>query len=90
MNEEALTHEVGVGFPIDTWISESLGGKEPPPRGSLLVSLNHYAFIAQGAHLLLLTEDKNTAFCLRYRVFIVTRSHRPKSSLFKTNTALFI
>lgn len=66
MNEEKLTPKEDVGFPTDTWMPKSLGVKEPPPRGricSLLVSLSHYTFSAQGAHLLLLIEDKNTAFC---------------------------
>lgn len=43
-NEETWTPEEGVGFPIDSWIPESLGGKEPPLRGRV--------FVAQGVNAL--------------------------------------
>lgn len=68
MDERMQTPDEGVDVPI-VYPPGGVRGfkKKAPLRGrvwSLFVPLNHYTFVAQGAHLRLLPEYQNTAFLL--------------------------
>lgn len=91
MNEETLTHLRWVlAFPHIPECLSLQGGEEPPPRGALLVPLKRSTFSAQGAPLLLLPEDKNTASRLGSGCLLGLDFSPQSPSVFKTNAALFI